>query len=80
MKFRKKPIVIEAEQYTHDGPLPFVEGDSPVRYDENDSPYVMTLEGQLRVSDGDWIVRGIKGEYYPCKPNIFSATYEAVED
>ena len=81
MKFRKKPIVIEAEQYTHDGPLPFVEGDSPVEYNEDGSfPYVMTLEGPLRVSDGDWIIRGIKHEYYPCKPDIFEATYETVED
>jgi hypothetical protein len=41
--------------------------------------WVQTLEGPLVVSDGDWIIRGVKGEFYPCKPDIFAATYEAVE-
>jgi hypothetical protein len=41
---------------------------------------VRTLEGPLRVSDGDWIITGVKGERYPCKPDIFEQTYEAVEE
>ena len=60
MKFRKKPIVIEAEQT-------FVE------------VYIATLEGTMRAEPGDWIITGVKGEKYPCKPDIFAATYEAVE-
>jgi hypothetical protein len=41
---------------------------------------IYTLEGVMRASKGDWIIRGIKGEFYPCKPDIFTATYERVED
>lgn len=37
-----------------------------------------TLEGSMRINDGDWLIKGIKGEFYPCKPDIFEATYEAV--
>lgn len=59
-KFRKKPIVIEAEQVT----------DSPVQ--------IHTLEGTMTANVGDWIITGVKGEQYPCKPDIFEATYEPV--
>ena len=38
------------------------------------------MEGPLRVSNGDWIIKGVKGEFYPCRPDIFEATYEAVEE
>ena len=81
MKFRKKPVVIEAEQYrASDISLPFINDGSPVEYDEDDDrPYIQTLEGRLFVSDGDWIIKGVKGEFYPCKPDIFVATYEPVE-
>jgi hypothetical protein len=88
VKFRKKPIVIEAEQFFVDKPLPpgvIIEtytdgpewgytGKLSKRY------YVATLEGPLNVSDGDWIIKGIKGEFYPCKPDIFELTYEAVNE
>lgn len=42
--------------------------------------HISTLEGVMRADVGDWIIRGVKGERYPCKPDIFAATYEAVED
>lgn len=76
-KFRKKPIVIEAEVYLEgDFPLPFVEEDV-LQYDEDTHrQYIQTLEGPLTVSDGDWIIKGINGEFYPCKPDIFVKTYE----
>jgi len=79
-KFRKKPVVIEAEQFiaTRQKPPFFYEG-NPVQLIQGE-PHVQTLEGQLRVSDGDWIIRGVKGEFYPCKPDIFAATYETVEE
>jgi hypothetical protein len=88
VKFRKKPIVIEAVQYRRGQPLPpGVERCSRIvpvfdQYDEPIEHYdaVRTLEGEMRVSDGDWVICGVKGEYYPCKPDIFEATYEAVED
>ena len=78
-KFRKKPVVIEAEQYLEGGDLPFVEKDV-LQYDEDSHrQYIQTLEGPLWVTHGDWIIRGVKGEFYPCKPDIFAATYEAAE-
>ena len=42
------------------------------------SLFIVTLEGQMRADPGDWVIRGVKGEFYPCKPDIFEATYEAV--
>lgn len=81
-KFRKKPVVIEAEQY-HEGPgyrLPFEE-EGVLDYDEDTKRQtILTLEGRLTVSDGDWIIRGVKGEFYPCKPDIFKALYEEADE
>ena len=89
MKFRKKPIVIEAEQfnYTTDKSSRFgaKTGDMfmeyPVLVDEL-GPHltIPTLEGEHRANPGDWIITGVKGERYPCKPDIFAMTYEAVPD
>ena len=79
-QYRKKPVVIEAEQFLQGPeptPLPF--SDQGVCCLGPDGWYVDTLEGPLHISDGDWIIRGIKGEYYPCKPDIFEATYEPVQ-
>lgn len=89
MQYRKKPVVIEAVQiagrfwwpdWLHDavsrkevithGCGKFADGP---RYVE-----ILTLEGVMRADDGDWIIRGVKGELYPCKPDIFEATYEPV--
>lgn len=72
MKFRKKPVVIEATQWFKDGDHPMVISD------ENEGPYIHTLEGAHRVSPGDWIITGIKGEHYPCKPDIFALTYDTL--
>lgn len=80
MKYRKKPVVIEAVQWTGNlqvlkpwmnelGALPF--------YLNNDNEFmVKTLEGDMKVSFNDWIIRGIKNEFYACKPDIFEETYE----
>ena len=77
MKYRKKPVVIEAEQFHASQPLPFSrEG---VCCFDSKRWYVDTLEGPLNISEGDWIIRGVKGEYYPCKPDIFAATYELAD-
>jgi hypothetical protein len=74
MKFRKKPVVIEAEQWL--GPESKIDG---VYHDDDAGGWwIQTLEGQLRVSAGDWIITGVKGEKYPCKSDIFEATYEQV--
>lgn len=79
-KFRKKPVVIEAEFYEGDD-----EAVARVRtfvgkeLDGNGRDlFIPTLEGTMVVSPGDWVIKGVKGEFYPCKPDIFDATYEAV--
>lgn len=91
-KYRKKPVVIEAVQWTGDNiaeVLAFT-GKHP-KWDEWFEDYktyeayvrangnvfkIVTLEGTMRASPGDWIIRGVNGEHYPCKPDIFSKTYE----
>jgi len=85
MKFRKKPVVIEAVQFTADGAedaIAFAGDDMTLTAGDDGMvhPAIKTLEGHLRVSEGDWIIRGVKGEHYPCKPDIFAATYEPVEN
>lgn len=72
MKFRKKPVVIDATQW-------FKMGDhESVTSFENGCGWVDTLEGGHVVTPGDWIITGVKGEHYPCKPDIFDMTYERV--
>lgn len=81
MKFRKKPVVIEAT--CHHGKesvgylYEWTEGYCFV--DDDNELAIRTLEGTMKVSVGDWVIRGVQGEYYPCKPDIFAATYEPVE-
>jgi hypothetical protein len=91
-KFRKKPVVIEAVQFTPAAPLSLDKAPTwlvqavfsgSVCYHQRGSlplPYltIQTLEGKMRADVGDWIIQGVKGEIYPCKPDIFDATYEAV--
>ena len=75
MKFRKKPVVIEATQWFKHGDHPKVH-----RHPERELGIVLTLEGTHVVTPGDWIITGVKGEHYPCKPDIFEMTYEKVEE
>ena len=81
MKFRKKPIVIEATQFLADYPFThqqvnYSEPQENCKSSLDGKHWVQTMEGPLIVSEGDWIITGIKGEHYPCKPDIFAATYE----
>ena len=90
-QFRKKPVVIEAMKYpghsVNVGPLLAFEdwlepiaknaGRWPLRY-VGQSLIIPTLEGDHEAKPGDWIIQGVKGEIYPCKPDIFAATYDAV--
>lgn len=109
MKFRKKPVVIDAEQwfevtYDREAGHGITSEDMPIYHlgvgyyrrpedafsGKNLCPhcektlhvhgYIDTLEGGHIVCPGDWIIKGVKGEFYPCKPNIFELTYEKVED
>jgi len=80
MKFRKNPVVIDAEQF--DGSQAskdriLILG---ARFQTTlDGIAIRTLEGTMLASEGDWIIKGITGEFYPCKPDIFKKTYEMVE-
>ena len=86
MKFRKKPVVIDAVQW-----FPGIKVDGVIEIDPcspDDPAYggyvekgeIETREGKHTVSYGDWIITGVKGEKYPCKPDIFEATYEPVKE
>ena len=82
MKYRKKPVVIEAVQWTGDNWIEVSKflGDSysdPIRNSRD--LFIDTLEGTMMANPNDWIIKGIKGEFYPCKPDIFEATYDLVE-
>jgi hypothetical protein len=78
MKFRKKPVVIEAERFDPDV-RPWPVGVIDLRNEViQDGWGIETLEGMMLVTPGDWIITGVKGERYPCKPDIFDMTYEAV--
>lgn len=87
-KYRNKPVVIDAFEFTGEVD-PVIEWKrSFPDYDDHHcpmSPYagyclsIGTLEGEMIASPGDWIIRGVAGEFYPCKPDIFSATYEPAE-
>jgi len=81
MKFRKKPVVIEAVQWTGDngGELREFVGEALIWSPTVCEFTIHTLEGYMRADKGDWIIRGIKGEFYPCKPDIFAATYEPAD-
>ena len=74
MKYRKKPVVIEATQWFKMGDHPKVQCS---RW--NGRFFIDTLEGEMQVTPGNWIITGVKGEHYRCMPDIFEMTYEAVE-
>lgn len=79
--FRKKPVLIEAylydqrrENYRPDWLQDKVTDNTVITYP--DHAVIKTLEGDMRADLGDWIIKGVKGELYPCKPDIFAATYD----
>jgi hypothetical protein len=88
MKYRKRPVVVEAIQYEKQGPAGMKMiidwGSSfplhPTYITSHGRLVVHTLEGNMEAQVGDWIIRGTQGEFYPCKPDIFVETYEAVDD
>lgn len=86
MKYRKKPVIIEAIQFEDNSDRiieihEFMGGDTiRVNYEDKNNPYlkIETLEGIMKASVGDYIIKGVNGEFYPCKPDIFEKTYERV--
>lgn len=89
-KFRKKPVVIEARQLTKDALFPimrWIDADGGKAgewcWDDDDDQFIVeryltieTLEGVMKAQENDWVIKGVSGEFYPCKPDIFEATYE----
>lgn len=84
MKFRKKPVVIEAVQWDvtldAESAIEAMGCRVVVRSDNPDCIIIETLEGNMQANPWDWIIKGVKGEFYPCNPDIFEATYEAVDE
>ena len=77
--FRKKPVVIEAWQWKPEYNIEFPQWMDVCELGPNGTLLIKTLEGVMCAAPHDWIIRGIKGEVYPCKPDIFEATYDAVD-
>ena len=91
MKFRKKPVIVEAKQFETNNEVGSPNMDTIVNWINQGQSncgawhngtdiFINTLEGTMKAEVKDWIIRGIKGEFYPCKPDIFEATYEPVHD
>lgn len=85
MKYRKKPVVIEAVKFDPEGDLEevglFLNGATGWHMSDDEYAIIIpTLEGDMLARPGDYIIKGIQGEFYPCKPDIFEATYEPVEE
>ncbi len=82
MKFRKKPVVIETFKYLIDNRPDWfcdkVSSNEIITFETHCE--IKTLEGTMRGEIGDYIIQGVKGEIYPCKPDIFESTYEKVEE
>lgn len=83
MKYRKKPIVIEAVQFTGGNTeecCRFIGRTNTSSCTPGESIGIYTLEGAMLASPGDWIIKGVNGEFYPCKPDIFEKTYDSVSE
>ena len=81
-KYRKKPVVIEAYQLTADTMVHIVRWmDGKCKWIEDQIALIIpTLEGNMQANNGDYIIKGINGEFYPCREDIFLKTYEKVEE
>lgn len=93
-KYRKRPVIVEALQFSKETWSEIcdfvvapgcakVNGVLGIHLNESQDPEqtgatIMTLEGDMAVAEGDWIIKGVQDEFYPCKPDIFAATYEPV--
>lgn len=88
-KYRKKPVIIEAVQLTKDNAFEvyqLIYGDNGLMTDlvyrtimESGGMHIITSEGTMKADFGDYIIKGVDGEFYPCKPDIFAKTYEVLK-
>ena len=81
-RYIKRPVVIDAIQFDGYNYMEIKEfvGDSYYLNRNDAQLYIKTLEGDMKVSYGDYIIKGVEGEFYPCKPDIFNKTYKLVEE
>ena len=79
-KYRKKPAVIEAWQNSDENEFPLWVASADIGREPGGVILINTLEGVMRAMPGDYIIKGVQGEFYPCKPDIFEATYEVVNE
>lgn len=89
MKYRKKPVVIEAVRWTGENvgeingfcnPVKDYTVRNTILWSKDKTLLIKTLEGNMLANVGDYIIKGVNGEYYPCKPDVFAKTYERVEE
>ena len=80
MKFRKKPVVIEAIQWNGENKTEIIFFINETSFfSEEGILFIDTLEGKMKASISDWIIKGVNGEFYPCKPDIFEKTYDIIK-
>lgn len=79
MKYIKKPVEVEAVQWNGENTEEVLEFTNRAAKFENGKMQIATLEGTMTANVGDYIIKGVKGEVYPCKPDIFKATYASIE-
>ena len=80
-KYRKKPVIVEAFQWGFDEVPEWWKNAKGITLRvEDGSAFIPTLEGNMEAQLGDYIIQGVKGEIYPCKPDIFEMTYEKAEE
>lgn len=82
-EYRKKPVVIEAVQLEQNNAIEVARwcgGEAKFMSPAMPSVFIRTLEGTMRADVGDFIIKGVRGEFYPCKPEVFFATYEVVDE
>lgn len=86
-RYRKRQVVVDAIKYERERNIFDVQnffgeknGDVFFYNPDDNEYYIKTLEGNMKLSTGDYIIKGVKGEFYPCKPDVFEQTYEAVEE
>ncbi len=83
-KFRKKPVVVEAMEFTPRAATSVATWCKGRLFDDPEEGgyiiYIDTLEGTMKANLGDWIIKGVNDEFYPCKPDIFEKTYEAIDE
>jgi hypothetical protein len=84
MKFRKKPVVVDSMQFTMESKnqcYNFVRGNCFAHFVNGEPALTIeTLEGNMTAREGDWVIKGVNGEFYPCKQDIFEKTYEPIEE